>query len=108
MSLLLMCQFFQYPGMIPCFPCSCYIKSLEEGGGGIYVEGRSCFHNKNEAEGSWSEQPVDWWVWLIISQPGYSPQQLRKSLLFWGICPGKLTCFSFSDVFLRGGRKLQV
>lgn len=90
-----MCKIFQYPGMISCFPCSGYIKLLEEGGEKIYVEGWSCFHNKNEAGGSWSEQPVDWRVSLIISQPGCSPQLLGESSLFWGICQGRMTCFLF-------------
>lgn len=59
------------------------------------MEGWSWFHNKNEAEGSWSEHPNISRVWLVISQPGYSPQLPRKSLFFWGICPGRLTCFAF-------------
>lgn len=103
--LLLMCQLFQYPRKIPYFSCSCFPPSSQSLK--MYVEGWNCFHNKNEAGRSWSEQPVDRGVWLIISQPGYSPQLLKKSLLFWGICPSKLTCFSFSDVFLCGGGKLQ-
>lgn len=103
--LLLMCQLFQYPRKIPYFSCSRFPPSSQSLK--MYVEGWNCFHNKNEAGRSWSEQPVDRGVWLIISQPGYSPQLLKKSLLFWGICPSKLTCFSFSDVFLCGGGKLQ-
>lgn len=98
-----MWQFFQYPGVISCFPCPGYIKVLEKGKK-IYVRGWSCFHNKNEAGGSWSEQPVNWTVWLIVIQPGYSPQLLRKSSLFWGIHTGRLTCLS--NVFFCGGGKL--
>lgn len=71
-----MCQFFQYPGVISCFPCPGYIKVLEKGKK-IYVRGWSCFHNKNEAGGSWSEQPVNWTVWLIFVS-------LAILLSYWG------------------------